>query len=310
MIFTIGIATWNRARLLRQTLESIARLRVPAGAQVELLVCDNNSTDETRAVVESARAKLPFAATYLFEERQGKSFALNRLLQAARGDWIVLTDDDVQVDQEWLEAYARGIARHPDAGCLGGSIHPWLDRPVTGRETLLMREFPYVFGLRWLTDDTAMSSLDLAAWGANMALKRRVIPAAGFMTNRGMFAGRRVPGEDAAMAMAIVAAGHSGWLLPDAVVEHWTPAEIIGWRRFWDTHVALGHTWVMFDSPKPVGRHGGPWWVWRRLMFLRRIALAVAHWRPWPDVRFYQGLRDVAHYWGYLHTPVGPAESK
>lgn len=307
MIFTIGIATWNRAPLLQQTLASIARLRVPAGADVELLVCDNNSSDETPRVVERAGAAMPFTTTYLREARQGKSFALNRLLQAARGDWIVLTDDDVQVDPGWLEAYARGIARHPDAGCLGGPIHAWLDRPATARETLLMQEFPYVFGLRWLTSDTRMSHLDLAAWGANMALKRSAVPAAGFATNRGMFGGQRVPGEDAAMAMAITAAGYSGWLLPDAVVKHWTPAAIIGWRRFWNTHVALGHTWVLFDSTAPVARQSGPWWIWRRLMFARRIALAVFHWRPWPTVQFYRDVRDAAHYWGYLQTPVGPA---
>ena len=76
---TMLIATYNRAAFLKDTLESIAGLRTPAGVVWEVVVVDNNSTDETRAVVERAVASFPVPLSYVFESRQGKSLALVKI---------------------------------------------------------------------------------------------------------------------------------------------------------------------------------------------------------------------------------------
>ncbi len=50
---SLVICTYNRCQLLRHTLESVTRLRPPGGVNWELLVVDNNSSDDTRSVVQS-----------------------------------------------------------------------------------------------------------------------------------------------------------------------------------------------------------------------------------------------------------------
>src|SRR5687768_2828620 len=90
---SILIATHNRAKILRRTMKAMEAL-VRAGVSVEWVIVDNNSSDETRLVVESFRERLPLR--YLFEPRPGKNYALNKALSEVElGDVVVFTDDDV-----------------------------------------------------------------------------------------------------------------------------------------------------------------------------------------------------------------------
>ena len=79
---TVAIPTYNRAKVLHQTLEGVMRQRpVPGG--FEVLVIDNNSRDTTRAVVE-AFAGLPNAPRYLLETNQGLDHARNRSIPSSK----------------------------------------------------------------------------------------------------------------------------------------------------------------------------------------------------------------------------------
>src|SRR5689334_5863944 len=104
---SVLICTYNRARLLRETLAALRTVDLPADCSVEILIVDNNSTDNTRLVVDEAAAVSSVPVTYLREQRQGKSFALNTGLAHARGDVIALTDDDVLPSTEWLTRIVR-----------------------------------------------------------------------------------------------------------------------------------------------------------------------------------------------------------
>ena len=97
---TVAIPTYNRAAFLRQTLAGIAAQRFPREA-FEVLVIDNNSTDETRAVVAEFAGERP-APRHLLETKQGLDFARNRAVAEARGEIIVFGDDDILVETDWL----------------------------------------------------------------------------------------------------------------------------------------------------------------------------------------------------------------
>ena len=60
MKLDVVVPTFNRSRLLQATIASLLRAPVPAGLEVSLLIVDNNSTDDTAAVVAGFRPKLPF----------------------------------------------------------------------------------------------------------------------------------------------------------------------------------------------------------------------------------------------------------
>jgi len=75
---TVAICTWNRARLLDQTLNHMRNLQIPPDVDWELLVVNNNCTDQTDTVIERYEGDLPIRR--LFEARPGLSHARNRAL--------------------------------------------------------------------------------------------------------------------------------------------------------------------------------------------------------------------------------------
>ena len=80
---SVLICTYNRARLLRETLAALGELEIPDDCSVDIVVVDNNSTDNTPLVVEEAITHGRLPIVHLRESQQGKSFALNRGLQQA-----------------------------------------------------------------------------------------------------------------------------------------------------------------------------------------------------------------------------------
>jgi glucosyl-dolichyl phosphate glucuronosyltransferase len=121
MSYTVIIATFNRASELVHTLASIARLRTDAPWDV--LVVDNNSTDDTRRVVAEAERTFPVPLRYIFEARQGKAVALNTAIEQARGDILVFTDDDALVEADWLDRAGQALAETGGA-YVGGRVFP------------------------------------------------------------------------------------------------------------------------------------------------------------------------------------------
>src|ERR1051325_4831957 len=104
-MIAVILATHNRAADLNQTLSTFTALQVPAGLAWELVIVDNASRDETRQVSERWKDRLPIR--YLFVGELGKSAALNRAFDETNAELALLTDDDVNVDSDWLAAYHR-----------------------------------------------------------------------------------------------------------------------------------------------------------------------------------------------------------
>lgn len=117
---TVIICTWTRAEQLRTTLQSLSRQEQPPSVDVEVLVIDNNSKDHTRRVVEEAQPSWALGALrYLFEPRQGKQFALNTGVAAARHTVLAFTDDDILFPPDWLRQIQR-VFSDPGVDLAGG----------------------------------------------------------------------------------------------------------------------------------------------------------------------------------------------
>ena len=71
----VVIPTYNRRAMLARTLDSLLAAAEPQSLDVRVIVVDNNSTDDTRAFVHSQRQRFAGRLDYLFERRQGRSFA-------------------------------------------------------------------------------------------------------------------------------------------------------------------------------------------------------------------------------------------
>lgn len=221
MKYSVVIATHNRASDLRDTLASLAGLQ-PDGPW-EVIVVDNNSTDDTRRVVEEAALSFPVHLRYVFEARQGRSPALNAGIAIARGEIIATTDDDVRVPPEWLNAAARGLVEL-NADYVGGRVLPiwtaprpaWLsDRGGRHWAVIALLDYGYSpreFGAR-------------VPLGVNMAFRRAAFDRAGLLDpDTGRKAGTLLGQEVREWCIRARKAGVRGYYVPDMIVQHIVPA--------------------------------------------------------------------------------------
>src|SRR5262245_40063252 len=103
MQLDVIIPTYNRQELLQRTLKSLLDAEVPFGLEVRVTVVDNNSKDRTKQCVERWVERFEGKLNYVFERRQGRSFALNAGIASTHGDLVGMVDDDEEVDRGWFQ---------------------------------------------------------------------------------------------------------------------------------------------------------------------------------------------------------------
>ena len=226
---TVVIATHNRAADLRGTLRGLRRLTTTE--PWELIVVDNNCTDDTRAVIESEQVDYPVRLTYVFEGEQGRLAALNAGFRAGCGDLILTTDDDVVVSPDWLDQGVTALRRH---GCafVGGRVLPkWSVPPPSW--------IPDGSGRHWVPlalFDLGPEPLEFrtcAPLGVNMGLRREALARAGGFDNQlGRKAGTLLGQEVREWCMRVRAAGMTGHYEPAMVVHHHVPSHRLNKRYF------------------------------------------------------------------------------
>lgn len=87
-LVSICIPTYNRQNELKRFFESIDYL----GDKVEFVVCDDGSTDNTKALVEEYASR--FNIRYLYQKNQGRAVALRHAIKHANGEFVMLMDSD------------------------------------------------------------------------------------------------------------------------------------------------------------------------------------------------------------------------
>jgi glycosyltransferase involved in cell wall biosynthesis len=296
MKIIIAICTWNRAKLLDQTLAQMHKLHVPEGVEWELLVVNNNCTDDTDATVQRHASSLPIRL--LHEPRPGKSFAANLALEQARGDLLIWTDDDVLVEPNWLAAYAQAARDCPDASFFAGAIRPWFEKEPP---RWIHRHMPSLNGVYVCADygsRTRPWTPNSPVFGANMAFRTEVARAFPLNPLLGRICGELIGGDDTELIQRVVQAGHKGVCLPDACVRHFVPAHRLNGAYVWKWYRGAGRNLVRQGTVKPCPTtFAVPRWVLRQ--FASEYAAAFAF-SPFKGVRWFHAFTQAARLWGII----------
>ena len=149
----------------------------------EILVVDNNSTDETRQVVEDFRNRYPDLIRYWFEPQQGLSYARNAGIQHARGNILAFIDDDEDAAAGWLQNLRTNLHSGEWAGAGGRVLPQWNG----SRPPWLSSKSSFTSGPLVMFDaGPEGGQLTEPPFGANMAFKKEVFDVHGrFRTDLG-----------------------------------------------------------------------------------------------------------------------------
>jgi glucosyl-dolichyl phosphate glucuronosyltransferase len=274
---TVLICTYNRVTLLGETLDSLARCGAP-GLRWDVLVVDNNSTDSTREMVTSRVARFPVPLRYLFEPRQGKSHALNTGLATTDATVVAFTDDDVRVDENWLDAACRPLLGDDAIDYTGGPVlpiweqpcPPWLDRHRADLwGTIAILDYGRE---RFIFEERRRVPL-----GANMAVRRALIDRiGGFDPDLGRRGNSLLGQEQAEFFCRSREVGARGLYVPDMALQHHVPARRLTRRYFREWWYWKGVSKARLEQRHPVTEMGVDLSHMRRLFGVPRFMVGSA----------------------------------
>ena len=214
------ICTYNREKYIYECLSRLAKNTSRDGWEIVLV--NNNSTDGTSAECERFVVDYkPMNYHYFVETQQGLSFARNRGINEAKGEWLVFLDDDAMVSEDYIANLQVHLAKHPETGAFGGAIEPFFEGETPDWLN------PWAMGF--------VSAIDLGAQvkafpkksypiGANMGISRATIDKVGvFNTALGRTGNNLMGGEEKDIFNRIRQAGIEIIYFPNIKVQHCIP---------------------------------------------------------------------------------------
>lgn len=293
--FTIIIPTRNRAAELAQLFLSLAQLEGLADLRPEIIVCDDNSHDESAGQVAQLAAGFPCAVKTIKARGAGKSAALNKALQVARGDALSFLDDDVVVDPRWLIT----IEQFRQAGSYqAGQGKILLQSPAVAESSVQMllqryRTIPYIdFG----ADVREVHSLN----GANFVIGRELLQSLGGFDER-LGPGASGTSEDVELARRIAKAGYKIGYMRDATVYHNVDPARLTEAYFKQIHRRQGASRWLINEP-------GRAQIWYDLS---RASLGYFYYRCIGQERkYYRNKGRIYHYLGMLEEKRRPKPAR
>jgi len=220
---SIIVATYNYAGVLPRVLERVLAAEVPEGVRREIIVVDNNSTDDTASVVKGF-ADRDSSVIYLLQRERGTSNARNLGILRARGKLLLFTDHDVFVDKRWIRAFWELFQNEDVEVAQGrilwerdiGKIPPWLEPTA----------LPYY-------DPPVETQYTKELIACNIAVRKEIFEIYGFFSPW-LGPGKMGGGEDSELAARLISFGVKLHYHREALVYHESIAERMGVPEYRD----------------------------------------------------------------------------
>ena len=284
---SIIVPTKNRGHILPALLESIRRLNEVEKIRPELIVADNDSSDDTYEVLASMANNFPAQIRIFKVFKPGKSAAINAAVKTATGGILAFLDDDVVVDETWLTAL-ENFFRDPERQAGQGIIRlpsPEKDDPEIRK---LVERYRTIPSLEHKRDLKTVHSIN----GANFFVSRQAFDRIGGFDER-LGPGASGTSEDVDFARRLIRAGITIGYAPQAVVYHRVERSRLTEEYFKESHRRQGISRYM------IRRHG-------TAVILANLLRAVAQYAYY-SVRAkersrYRSKGRIYHYLGMMEA--------
>ena len=236
MTFSVVICTYNRAKYLSQTIESVLKQTYPL-SDFEIIVIDNNSTDNTQEILSDFKTN--FNLRYYKEINQGISYARNLGVSQAQGKYIVFIDDDETINPDFLGNLYQFIQQYPQAELISEPVVPvfetekpkWFS-PYTA--TLITGEYNKGKAIK------IVGKKDYPGTGHATFKKELFLKYGGFNTNLGRCADSLMGAEDKDFFLRLMNNGIDCYYVPTAVIYHHIPAKKLTEEHFSKLTLSIG----------------------------------------------------------------------
>ena len=252
MDISIITCTFNRSESIKDTLNSVLVQKNCKEFNYEVIVVDNNSTDNTKKVIEEYIPAFNGRLRYIFEPRQGKSYALNTGISNSKYEIIAIIDDDETAHSEWLYNLHKTFVDY-NADMVGGKILFNWDQKKPGwipQEALSVLGF-----LDYGKEPFRIISKEHVIFGGNLAFVKACRNGHLFQEKLGIKKGNSfiAGGEDIHFFLESLSMNHTIIYQPSAVIYHKVFKERAtkAYFRKWYYRYAQANILRTLDTTKP-----------------------------------------------------------
>lgn len=268
MDLSIVMSTFNRPEDTLRFLASLETTLTRTNVEWEVIVVDNNSTDNTPDLVASYIDKAGYPLRLVTERRKGRSAGINAGIHASSGRYLAFTDDDILVTPDWVQCIVDYLDQHPEAGCVGGMVKLFntADAPITINTSTVLA----------VIDHASFTPHNTPILGCNTAIRRSLLNSIGlFDLELGVGTPTR-SGEDVDLVYRVLKSGLEVHYVPAIVVFHnhgrRTPDQIRHVRRGYGYGLGAFYAKYFAASDRQVMR----WAYWdARRTIMKNIARAL-----------------------------------
>ena len=253
MDLSVIICSYNRSHNLPQCFDALVQQANANGISWEIILVDNNSTDNTRLVTEHHIQLGSLPLRYTFEKNQGLSYARNCGVGQAKGDYLVFIDDDIRVTPNWLCSIYKTCQQH-DYDVVGGRIH--VDSPSELPKWIGSEMYGFLGHQDFGEKSYEMDGFKEFPFGGNMAIHRRVFKKIGMFDTEmgrkgeGLKKNELFKGEETDFFHRLAATGGTFIYNPDMIVAHKILPHQIKKRFFLTLHNNAGTLKAKKDENK------------------------------------------------------------
>jgi GT2 family glycosyltransferase len=211
-LFSVVIPNWNGKQFLKTCLDALQAQTYP---NIEVIIADNASEDGSQAYV---REHYPHVILVELPENRGFTGACNAGIEAAKGDYISLLNNDTEVDSRWVEATIDAFTRHPETGIVASKmlLFDKRDHIHTTGDFFTVNGKPGNRGV-WQRDDGQFDDEEyvFSACGGSSVYRRTMLDQIGLLDDDFFFSL-----EDIDLAWRAQLAGWRCLYTPHAIVYH------------------------------------------------------------------------------------------
>jgi GT2 family glycosyltransferase len=216
---SVIIVSWNARHLLAQCLPSVVATDYP---HLEIILADNGSTDDSAAWVA---AQFPTVRIVRHPENWAFCRGNNAAIPYARGDYLVLLNNDVEVPPDWLWPLVRRMEANPQLGAVQPKLHQYHRRThfdYAGAAGGFLDRFGYPFARGRIFDTVEPDEGQYDnpgpifwATGAAIMLRRSALMQVGLLDEQFV-----LHMEEIDLCWRLQRAGYRIELVPESVVYH------------------------------------------------------------------------------------------
>jgi len=228
------------------TMPTVVQQNIPHDVELEVIVVDNNSSDNTKELVlDFASKTCSPIIRYVYEEKVGLSHARNTGISISNGQVVAFLDDDVLVSSDWIKNILNTYVTHPDTYSVGGKTIPYCDPPIPIWFKGKMLRF---VGGHNLGEHEILITGRSSLQGANMSFRRDVFNRIGLFRNHLGRRGKMVfSHEDFEYFQRIYKHNLTVYYNPRAIVKHYMPKERLAFKQLLKTRFYGGMSEAKVD---------------------------------------------------------------